>query len=408
MSILKSAALAASIALGLTGYATAADLRLNAPAATDQVPVRLAAAKDERATAALDRTPVQLSWALDPADALSERPVPFVQESREYWLNASEAELQRGVALPTTAEAALIRISPHGNNSSRLGIDDLVISSNGRQFSGREATQSVADEAALRAAGMDVSEGTVIAKLAASVGKGNLRLSAPAARGSYLIHVFEPASSTVLRLGAARDTVVAGQSVRISASLQGAKASAAKGMLTAPDGHSQAFELSLQADGSWQADVVPDAAHASGPALWEVHAFASGGDARTPVLRDAKTALAVSRASARFSGEASTVPEGARSKGLRVNVGVETASASRYQLAGVLYGTDTGGVRRPAAYAQSAAWLAAGTGSLTLVFDAQALAGSKLSGPYELRDLRLSDQADMSVIERRERALEIR
>lgn len=407
MSILKSAALAASIALGLTGYTAAADLRLNAPAATDQVPTRLTATKDDRA-AALDRTPVQVSWALDPADALADRPVPFVQESREYWLNASQAELQRGVALPTTAEAALIRISPHGNNSSRLGIDDLVISGNGRQLSGREATQSVADEAALRAAGMDVSDGTIIARLAAGVGKGNLRLSAPAARGDYLIHVFEPASSTVLRLGAARDTVVAGQSVRISASLLGAKASAAKGMLTAPDGHSQAFELSLQADGSWQADVVPDAAHASGPALWEVHAFASGGDSRAPVLRDAKTALAVSRASARLSGEARTALDGARSKGLSVNVGVEAASASRYQLAGVLYGTDASGVRRPAAYAQSAAWLAAGTGTLTLTFDTQALAGSKLSGPYDLRDLRLSDQADMSVIERRERALEIR
>jgi hypothetical protein len=408
MSTLKSAALAASIALGLAGYATAADLRLNAPTATDQVPARLAAAKDDRAAAALDRTPVQVSWALDPAEALTDRPAPFVQESREYWLNASEAELQRGVALPTTAEAALIRISPHGNNSSRLGIDDLVISGNGRQLSGREATQSVADEAALRAAGMDVSEGTVIARLAPGAGKGNLRLSAPAARGDYLIHVFEPTSSTVLRLGAARDTVVAGQSVRITANLQGAKASTAKGMLTAPDGHSQAFELSLQTDGSWQADVVPDATHASGPALWEVHAFASGGDARAPVLRDAKTALAVSRASARLSGEVSTVLDGVRSKGLSVNVGVETASASRYQLAGVLYGTAADGARRPAAYAQSAAWLATGTGTLTLIFDAQALAGSKLTAPYELRDLRLSNQADMSVIERRERALEIR
>jgi hypothetical protein len=407
MAIPKSAALAASIALSLVPLAQAAELRLSAPAAGDQVPTRLVASKDTAART-LDRAPAQISWALDAADALNERPVPFVRESREYWLDASEAELQRGIALPTTVEAALIRISPHGGNVNRLTIDDLVIRSGGRELAGRTATQSLADETALRAAGMDVPDGTVIAKLAPAAGRGNLQLVAPAARGSYLIHVFEPASSVVLTLGTARDTVVAGQSLRINARLDGARAATAKGVLTAPDGHSQPFDLRLQSDGSWQADVVPDAAHASGLELWEVHTFASGGERSTPVLRDAKTAFALSRPTARLIGDARTVADTARGGGLRIDLGIEAANASRYQIAGVLYGTAPDGTRRPLAYAQSAAWLDAGSGRLALAFDAASLAAGKLTAPYELRDLRLSNQADMSLVERRERALEIR
>lgn len=407
MANLKSAALAASIALGVVAFAQAAELQLNAPAAGDQVPARLVSGKDLD-TRTLDRAPVKVSWALSTADALNDRPVPFVRESREYWLNASEAELRRGIALPTTAEAALIRISPHGTDVGPLSIDDLVIRSGGRELAGSAAVQSVADAAALRAAGMEVSDGTVIAKLAPAAGKGNLQLAAPAARGNYLIHVFEPASSTVLRLGTARDTVVAGQSLRINARLEGAKAATAKGMLTAPDGHSQPFDLHLQADGSWQADVVPDAAHAGGLELWEVHAFASGGERNTPVLRDAKTAFALSRPTARLTGDVRTVADMARGGGLSFDLGVQAADASRYQLAGVLYGTASDGTRKPMAYAQSAAWLDAGAGRLTLSFDAASMGSGKLAAPYELRDLRLSNQADMSLVERRERAVEIR
>ncbi len=408
MAILKSAALAASIALGVASLAQAADLRLSSPSAGDQVPAALVASRDAAATRTLDRMPTRISWALDAADALNDRPVPFVRESREYWLDASEAQLQRGVALPTTADAALIRISPHGNNPSRLTVDDLVIRNGARELAGRAATQNVADETSLRAAGMDVPDGTIIAKLATAVGKGDLRLVAPTARGSYLIHVFEPASSTVLTLGTTRDTILAGQSLRISARLDGARATSAKGVLTAPDGHSQPFDLRPQADGSWQADVVPDAAHASGLELWEVHTFASGGDRSTPVLRDAKTAFALSRPTARLTGDVRTVADPARGGGLSLDIGVQAANGSRYQLAGVLYGTASDGTRRPLAYAQSAAWLDAGSGRLALTFDAASMAAGKLAAPYELRDLRLTNQADMSLVERRERAVEIR
>ena len=82
MSNLKRSALAVSLLLAAALPAHAAELRLAAPAAGDQVVKRLVAANFSRATAALDRAPVSLSWALDPEQALDARPATFTQHSR--------------------------------------------------------------------------------------------------------------------------------------------------------------------------------------------------------------------------------------------------------------------------------------------------------------------------------------
>jgi hypothetical protein len=105
---------------------------------------------------------------------------------------------------------------------------------------------------------------------------------------------------------------------------------------------------------------------------------------------------------ARFDG--SVVRERA-AEGLAVRIGVEAAAASRYGVSGVLYGTGADGVLRPVALAQSATWLTAGHGNIVLRYDAASLS---LGAPWEVRDLRLVNQADLSVQERRERAISLK
>lgn len=387
-----------------TGAASAAELRLAAPGPNDQTPGKLVASMSKDGKAQLDRTPVAISWALDPAAALAAVPVPFVRESREYWRDATEAELRAGVKLPTTAPQALIRLSPRAGNTATLTADNLVVRANGRQYAASEAVQSLADAAALRSAGMDVPEGSVVAKLSAAVGAGDIELAVPSASGGYLVHVFEPKSSQVLNLGATRDTVVAGAAITIRANFAGATGQKASGMIAAPDGYTQDITFTPGADGTFTATVVPDAAHAGGPALWEVHAFAEGRAGQQRVLRDARTAFAVSTPTARLTG---TATNASAKQSLRFDVGIETASASRYQLSGVLYGRGKDGSPQPFAYAQSAAWLETGNGTIALRFEGDALQ-ARPEGPYELRDLRLVNQADMSVIERREKAFTVR
>lgn len=375
---------------------------------TDLVPERLQTTTlAKSASADLDHQALAMSWAIDPAQALAARPTPFVQMSREYWVDASADQLQQGLALSTSANGALIRLSPHAGNTSVIDASTLSFRANGKLYTANDAVHSAADQDALRAAGMDVPTGSVVVKLADTLGSGRIEMIAPTAAGSYLVHVFEPASEVIMSLQAERDTVIAGESVRIVTAIKGATLDRVDGLLSAPDGFNQDVSFSRQRDGSYAADVRPDADHAGGFGLWEVHAFGNASNRQISVPRDARSAFAVSVASARLTGAITRSAGIAKDRGLSLSVGVEAVMASRYQLAGTLYGTRSDGSLVPAAVAHSAAWLEAGTAAISLSFDGPSLAESRLTAPYELRDLRLINQADMSLIERRERAVRI-
>lgn len=401
MPIISHRSLSLAAALALLGAASptlAGDaMSLLARAPHDLVATRLLAPAANPAAASLDRTPVSLSWPLDPAAALDARPQAYAATSREYWIDASEADLHAGVRIPLSAPGAIVRISPHGGNASAAiaGADvQLVVA--GRRLDNARAIRSVADEDALRSAGMDVPQGSVALRLADDV-RGDVRLALPTAHGAYLVHVFEPASTIVLDLAADRDSIAGGDSLLLRATITGAALERLGGLVSAPDGASQAVDFARQADGSYVARVTPDVAHAGGPGLWEIHAFGVTGG-KNAVPRDAKSAFAVSQPAARLDGSA----ERLKGNSLTIAIGIQSRAASRYGLSGVLYGTGSDGRLHPVAMAQSAAWLDAGHGRIELRYDAASLS---LGAPWEVRDLRLVDQSDMSLQERRERAL---
>lgn len=376
----------------------------------DQVVRQLAAAPAAMAGQrnTLDRTPSSLSWPLDPAAPLDAQPKPYVDESREYWRNVTAAELRAGVHLATSANGALIRFSPHAGTTATLDVARMQVQSANGRFTAQQAFRNIADAQQLHAAGMAVPQGSTIVHLDDAVGSAGIHISALAPQGSWLVHVYEPRSSLVLSLRAERDTVLAGDPVQVRASLEGgARLQRLGGLLTSPGGSSQAFDFARQPDGTFLAAVTPDARGIGAPGLWEIHAFGHAADGAQTIDRDARTAIAVSHAGARLNGEWQPSRSAARQPGIAMDIGVEVAVPSRYQLAGVLYGSDPAGELRPAAVAHSAVWLEPGMGQIPLHFDAAALAPAGLSAPYELRDLRLIDQAGMSLLERRERAVAI-
>lgn len=364
--------LAAALTLaGMVGTTQAAEsTRLMAAAPGDLVATQLVAGNAKAsAPATLDRAPVSVSWALDPTESLSAEPQAHVAESREYWIDASESEIQNGVKLPTTAPGALVRLSPH-DGTSAIVVDDVQLRMDGRALQRSAGIRSVADEEALRAAGMDVPSGSVVLRLADSV-QGNVNLAVPTARGAYLVHVFEPASPVVLKLAAERDSVIGGDAITFRARIEGASLERIGGLVSAPDGASQQVDFVRQRDGSYLASVTPDIAHAGSAGLWEAHAFGvTGGKAAVP--RDVRTAFAVSRPVARLDGSVAQLATG-KEGGLSFRIGLEATAASRYAISGVLYGTDGEGQLRPVAVAQSAAWLEAGRRSLQLRYEAASL-----------------------------------
>lgn len=383
------------IASALSTAAQAASLL--APSAHDQIPVTLVRAQAPGA-ATLDRAPVRVSHALDATQKL-EAAKPYLAQSREYWSNVSAADLRAGFKLTTTAPGALIRLSPQGGAGAALDPAGVLIRNGGKSLRADAASTAVADTRALRSAGMDVPDGTLAFRLAPTFGHGDIEVAAPHAQGRYLVHVFEPNSAIVLGFAADRDTVLVGSTVTFHANIEGSNLRHAAGLVTAPDGYNADLKFARNADGSFSATFTPDAAHAIGPQLWEAHVFTTSGNS---VLRDAKTAFAVSAPTAHLAGAAATRVDAA---GVHATFAVEAGAASRYQISGVLYGTGADGALRAIGLGQSADWLEAGKGRIELSFDADVLAASGLHAPFEVRDLRLVDQANMSLIEHRERGL---
>lgn len=389
MRISTSVALAAASLVFVAGIAAAAQPLIPA-GASDQVPLRLA--KLPAPSTTIERKPVSFAWALDPDAALSE-PEPFLAESREYWKTVEATELSAGVGLPISAKGALIRVSP-GRNAAPLQATDYEI----RQGSRKVGIARAAGDAELRQAGMEVSAGTQILRLGDDAAAGRYSLRATKARGSYLVHVFEPQSNLILHARADRNRALAGNEMRvaISATRAGKRAQMqSEALLVSPSGDSRAVPVRRGRDGGMEAVFrLPNDA-GTGPGLWELQVFAEADG----IPRDARTAFAVAQPTARFTGSF-----GHDANALRVSLPVEAASPGRYEARGALYATARDGSLRPVSEAHSAAWMEAGSGMLVLQF-ARAHVPSGYGAPYEVRQLQLNDQSRMAPLESRERGV---
>ena len=71
----------------------------------------------------------------------------------------------------------------------------------------------------------------------------------------------------------------------------------------------------------------------------------------------------------------------------------------RYEVRGMLYGTNSKGLLVPAMVTHSAAYMKAGNGQIAMSFDSDILAKSGLHAPFELRNMQLRDQGKMAVLE---------
>jgi hypothetical protein len=417
MNTFKQIATTTALLLALAGAAHAAD-NLLPPQRGDLVPQVLTTVPARPTTAlstnaqpttapGIDHRPVHVSWKLDASRTLDAAPKPFERKSRGYWQDASAQQLQQGLKLPTSAPGALILMSPVSGASGRIDPQQLKVSRGSRSMTGAQAISHAADSTQLHKAGMMVADGSVMVKLRTELGMGPVTLKAGDAKGSYVVHVFEPDSPVVLHARTDRDTIDSGQSIRLNVHLDDAGKARAMdavgGFLTAPDGHTRKLSFTKDAKGGYHALVQPDATHADRPGLWELHTFVSATDGNGhTVLRDATTAFAVSVSDAKLDG--TTQVQARNDGGIDVRIGIQAAQASRYAVSGVLYGHAADGSLRPVAYAQSANWLDAGSGSIDLRFDAGALRGGP-KAPYELRHLKLTDQAHMGILERRAVAL---
>ncbi len=369
----------------------------------------------DAATAALPgvaREAVSFTQALRAGQALEAAPAPFTTRSREAFVEVSAATLRAGAAIFTTRENALVRLHAAASELRRgrgaeLSLDPqrLIVRRDGVDYGAGRGMSLLVDAEQLATADAPFAEGTTAFRLLPELGAGRFELLAPDVRddGRYVIHVFEPQSDVVLALGTGRADHLHGETLRVEAVLEGrgTLVERAQAFVASPGGRT--FALPLERDGArLRGSLVLDALAAPGAGLWEVHLRVEGRASDLHVVRTARTAFACSLPSARLSGDA-TVTRG--DAGWQIALGVEAGAAGRYDVRGVLYGTDAAGQSRPLALSQSAAWLEAGRGALALGFDAGLVEKSGLVAPFELRDLRLMDQGRMGLLHRQQHAL---
>jgi len=385
-----SIAIALGLSLAANAYTATAAQPLRPAGGQDQAPTRLATLPAP--TAKIERAPVSFAWKLDPQQSLSAAQ-PHVAESREYWQTVDAAELERGVILKTTAAGSLIRISPT-QGARALGADALEL----RDAAGPAKLQSIASSEQLAKTGMAVQDGSLIAKLDRQEGADTYTLRAPKAQGRYLVHVYEPLSSDVLRAGVNRQHALAGERLRLDVdfSRAGKRSGAlrAEGLLVAPDGRTWPVKLGADARGGLGADVKLPANVGTAPGLWELQVFADADG----VKRDARTAFAVAAPTARFDGVFAF-----NARTMRMALPVKAGSEGRYEARGTLYATAPDGTLRPVSQAHSAAWIKRGNGMLVLQFDRSHLPVG-YGAPFEVRQLELNDQSRMAPLESRESA----
>ena len=341
-----------------------------------------------------ERKPLSFNWQLDPSAELNAT-APFVAESREYWAQVDAAELSRGYDIDTSAPGAVIRISP-SRGAAPVSTEKVQLLRNGRAIAQPESFQRQANARQLQEAGMDVSEGSAVMQLADGNGKGRFQIKLAKASGRYLVHVYEPNSPYTLKAQASRNSLLAGDTLEVSANLANGNASLRgqmDGMLVSPSGRTVNMTFT---GGKARVQVPVDAA--SEPGLWEVQMFAGTVDKGASIQRDARTAIAIAQPTAKLAGSYQF-----DAAGLRFSLPVQVGAEGRYELRGTLYATSSDGVARPVSQSHGAAWLQAGNRSLSLAFD-RSHVPMGYGAPFELRNVELNDQTRMGKLETRELA----
>lgn len=385
------------------------------PGPADLLPTRLIAPEPSAEPTDAPREPVTFSWALD-ANAPLAPPTAFIAESKEFWLRVSGAELSRGVRLPTTAAGALVRLSPApGSRSITPALGELELrASSGRAFAAGQGIRALASAEALAAIGAEFAPGTVAFPLREEVGAGAVTLAwaGADAESTYVLQVVDRAGGAALRLASDRPFYLDGDRLILEATLAmpGRRLALdhATGFVLSPAGRAWPLSFTRQPRGSWRAELALDAREEAAPGLWQIELQAGGRQGELEVLRNARTAFSCALPTARFSNEIE-LSKAPSPGALQLSLGVVTAAAGRYEARAVIFGTDpASGALKPLAAAHSAAWLEGGRGALELRVEPAILAASRLTAPYEVRELELRDQGRMGILERRERALMIR
>ncbi len=399
----KNSLIAAALIVALTGCSENAE-----PVETVTLaPSNLDRAATLEGAANVTEELVTYTWRLEDQPQIAQDPAPYRDVSRQFTMYLDGESLRSGVQLPLTSEGALIAITPL--TRERLidpanAVEGIALGTVDGLLEGAVAVDALANGSNLSEVGdIQMNPNMVAFTTTPEVGTGNVTLKIAEANpaAQVVVQVVERESVHALDFGADAVNYFQGDTIRFDGTWQGEIESVRveSARMRAPNGSVIDIPVANTGDIRLSGSVeVPEDVTLRPGELMELEvdtvALTPAGD---EVRRTAKTAFAIGTRTAALLQERPTFEQ--TDEGINVPVELEVGSQGRFAVTGILYGTDENGEMHAFLGCQTATMLEPGNQTLNLTFSAEDLAGSELSAPYEVRDLRLQDQSRMVLLD---------
>ena len=345
---------------------------------------------------------VHFSFALDSQSKLQPVHKASQTSSDEYWFQTTGAELNKGLMINTTQAGALIRIT-QGNGiaaSKRASeLDTSLLELTSPASPKQSAIAKIVSKNQLSETG--VFDNTLAIKTAADSQPGVLTLKTSQALNSedtYMISVKEKNSPYRLNLQLGAQSYGENKNVDASVLLVNSDSLIAPDdmnvTLVAPDGQKSPVNFSTNKQGQVRLNLIqPQDSIAPINGLYEILVEAKGKSDGFTVQRNAKIALAFTKNTAQFSKVQLDA------QGSNADLSFVVKKLSRFEVRGVLYGTNIDGELVPVMETHAAQTFKPGLHKIQLPFDAKILNQSQVSAPFELHNVRLFDQKQLGLID---------
>ena len=348
----------------------------------------------------IEKKAVHFSQKISADSQIASQPQGYKAVSDEYWFEVTGEQLNNGVDLAISTPGALIRLSgkqvkgQFAPAAIAIDPDQIELSIGNRSLS--QAIEQTVSQQALATANIFPNSSAI--KLNKAIGKGDFKLKVKqrlAANQRYIINVKEKGSEHKLNLALPKQSYIQGETVSFDATMTSNKGAIGQvnnhAYVKMPSGEKRPVNF-VQANGKYQIAIPNSLIASKRGELYELHLESKANDNGLTVRRNAKVAFAVAQPTARIQSDLIMQASAAK-------VTLTVASEGRYEISGLVYGTDISGKQVPMMLSRSAYYLTPGEHNIELRFDNNIMKNSGLKAPYTVKNIRLMDQSRMALIQ---------
>jgi Domain of unknown function (DUF4785) N-terminal domain/Domain of unknown function (DUF4785) C-terminal domain/Domain of unknown function (DUF4785) central domain len=347
---------------------------------------------------ALEHETIDFDWML--RDAPAKKISPLIKKSLSYQKVVSASQLQKGVIINTTADKAVIRITPQKPNKSVAPIQYTITNTGNESFALEKASDSFADKNALSQSPYFAGS-EIISQLKPELGHGKFTIKADKLLtgddSNYLIDIFDKYSSAYLSLTTDKINYFYNDDIKVTIDLTNDSVlfpiSRIYAVIMNPKG--EKFPLKLVSDGynryvGYSKLVSRENSYGEN---WYIRVDTETQINQEVIYRHATTAFSYALPSANIkSVKASNKDDYA------FDATIEASTASRYALEATLFASDDSGKIHPVMITQSGHFLEPGTHKVHFSFKPENVELSKYHEPYSLGNLRLIDHGQIKPV----------